>query len=101
MNQMWFQVLAVMIVGSMLKYFVLNTLAWVVIDLAVLGVAYLLLRRDPFIDMRRSMIFLGGLTAVNVLVDLGIISGVIGNLALLGLLAYMMFGRGYTNRRRR
>jgi hypothetical protein len=101
MNQMWFQVLAAMIVGSMLKYLVVNTLAWVVIDLAVLGVAYLLLRRDPFIDMKRSMIFLGGLTAVNVLVDLGIMNGVIGNLALLALLAYMMFGRGYSNRRRR
>ncbi len=101
MNQMWFQVLAVMIVGSMIKYLIFNTLAWVVIDLAVLGVAYLLLRRDPFIDMKRSMIFLGGLTAVNVLVDLGVMSGILGNLALLGLLGYMMFGRGYNNRRRR
>ena len=101
MNRMWFQVLAVMIVGSMLKYLILNTLAWVVIDLAVLGIAYLLLRRDPFIDMKRSMIFLGGLTAVNVLVDVGILSGVAGNLALLGLLAYMLFGSGNNRRRRR
>lgn len=101
MSYMWFQILAVMIVGSMLKYLVFNTLAWVVIDLAVLGVAYLLLKRDPFTDMKRSMIFLGGLTAVNVLVDLGIIGGVLGNLVLLGLLAYIMFGRNYNNRRRR
>ncbi|MDF2569165.1 MAG: hypothetical protein K0R55_769 [Sporomusa sp.] len=101
MNQMWFQVLAVMIVGSMLKYLVVNPFAWVVIDLAVLGVAYLMLRRDPFIDMKRSMIFLGGLTGVNILVDLGIMDGVVANLVLLALLAYMMFGRGYNNRRRR
>ncbi|HWR05508.1 hypothetical protein [Sporomusa sp.] len=101
MNQMWFQVLATMIVGSMIKYLFHNSLAWVVIDLAVLGIAYLLLRRDPFIDMRRSMIFLSGLTVVNVLVDLGIMNGMIGNLALLALLGYMMFGRDYNNRRRR
>ncbi|WP_425057692.1 hypothetical protein SCACP_22270 [Sporomusa carbonis] len=101
MNQIWFQVLAAMIVGSMIKYFIFNALAWVAIDLAVLGVAYLILRRSPFIDMKRTMIFLGGLTAVNMLVDLGVINGMIGNLALLGLLGYMMFGRGYNNRRRR
>jgi hypothetical protein len=101
MNQIWFQILAVMIVGSMLKYVVFSTLAWVIIDLAVLGISYLLLRRDPFTDMKRSMLFLGGLTVVNVLVDLGIIGGMLGNLILLGLLAYMMFGRDYNSRRRR
>lgn len=101
MNQTWFKILAAMIVGSMLKYLVFSSLAWVIIDLAVLGVAYLLLRRDPFTDMKHSMLFLGGLTAVNVLVDLGIIGGMIGNLALLALLAYMMFGRDYNRRWRR
>lgn len=101
MNQTWFKILAAMIIGSMLKYLVFSALAWVVIDLAVLGVAYLLLRHDPFTDMRHSMLFIGGLTVVNVLVDLGIIGGMIGNLVLLALLAYMMFGRDYTRRRRR
>lgn len=101
MNQTWFKVLAVMIVGSMLNSFVFNVLARVAIDLAVLGVVYLVLRRDPFIDLKRSMIFLGGLTTVNVLVDLGIISITLSYLILLGLLAYMVFGRGYNNRRRR
>ncbi|MBP2637815.1 MAG: hypothetical protein H6Q72_3722 [Firmicutes bacterium] len=101
MNQTWFKILAAMIVGSMLKYAVFSVVAWVVIDLAVLGVAYLLLRRDPFTDMKHSMIFIGGLTAVNILVDIGIIGGMLGNLILLGLLAYMMFGRDYNYRRRR
>lgn len=101
MNQIWFQVLAVMIVGSIIKYLVYNQLAWVVIELAVLGIAYLILRRDRFIDMQRSMIFLGGLTAVNILVDLNIVNGIVGNLALLALLAYIMFGRRYNIRRRR
>ena len=101
MNQTWFKILAVMIAGSMLKYLVFSTLAWVVIDLAVLGVSYLIIRRDPFTDLKHSMLFLSGLTVVNVLVDLGIIGGMIGNLLLLALLAYMMFGRNNNYRRRR
>jgi len=101
MNQIWFQVLAVMIVGSIIKYLVHSPLAWVVIELVVLGIAYLILRRDRFIDMQRSMIFLGGLTAVNILVDLNIMNGIVGNLALLALLAYIMFGGRYNIRRRR
>lgn len=101
MNQTWFKILAVMIVGSMLKYAVYNIAAWVIIDLAILGVSYLFLRRDPFTDMKFSMIFIGGLTAVNILVDLGIIGGMLGNLILLALLAYMMFGRNQNYRRRR
>lgn len=101
MNKIWFQVLAAMIVGSIAKYLIFNTLAWVIIDLAVLGVAYLILRRDPFIDMKRSMIFLGGLTAVNVLVDLGIMGEMLSKLVLLGFLAYVLLGRDFNNRRRR
>lgn len=92
MNRIWFYILIVMVVGSMFKYAVANTLAWVVIDLAVLGVAYLILRRYPYVDMKGSMLFLGGLTGINILVDLGIMSGMMGNLALLALLGWMMFG---------
>jgi hypothetical protein len=40
------------------------------------------------------MIFLGGLTAINVLVDLGIMGGMMGNIALLALLGWMLFGGG-------
>lgn len=94
MNRTWFYILAIMIGGSMLKYAIPNNLLWVLIDLSVLGIAYLVLRRHPHIDMRHSMIFLGGLTAINVLVDLGIMGGMMGNIALLALLGWMMFGGG-------
>lgn len=94
MNRTWFYILAVMIVGSMVKYLLPNPLFWVVIDLAVLGVAYLILRRQPYVDMRHSMIFLGGLTAINVLGDLGIMSRMMENIALLALLGWMFFGGG-------
>lgn len=94
MNRTWFYILAVMIGGSMVKYVLPNPLFWVIIDLAVLGIAYLILRRYPYIDMKHSMIFLGGLTAINVLVDLGIMGGMMGNIALLALLGWMLFGGG-------
>ncbi|BBB92732.1 MAG TPA: hypothetical protein PKA28_03115 [Methylomusa anaerophila] len=100
MHQIWFQVLAVMVVGSIIKYFIINPLAWVVIDLAILAIAYLMLRRHPFVDLKRTMIFFGGLTLINILVDIRILDGMLGNLALLGLLAWMLFGGGTKNNRR-
>jgi hypothetical protein len=95
MSTVWLQVLAVMVGGSMLKYVVMNPWAWVAIDVAIFGIAYLLLRRNPFVDYKSSLIFLGGLTVVNVLVDLGIISGFLGNILILAVLAWMF----YSNRR--
>jgi len=92
MNQIWLRIFMVMIGGSFAKYIFLNPFAWVGIDLAVLGISYLILRRYPFVDLRSSMAFLGGLTAVSILTDLGIISGLVGNILIVGLLAWMMFG---------
>lgn len=92
MNRTWFYILAVMIGGSMVKYILPNHFVWVLIDLAVLGVSYLIIRQNRFVDMKSSMIFLGGLTAINVLVDMGIMGGMMGNIALLALLGWMMFG---------
>lgn len=94
MNRPWFYILGVMILGTMLKYVIVHPLAWVGIELGVLGIAYLILRRYPYLDMRGSMMFLGGLTVINILVDLGIMSGMMGNLALLALLGWTMFGGG-------
>jgi hypothetical protein len=92
MQTIWLQVLAVMVGSSLLKYVFVNPWAWVAIDLAVFGIAYYLLRRYPLVDFKSTMMFLGGLTLVNVLVDLGIVSGLVGNLLILGVLAWMFFG---------
>lgn len=92
MNRTWFYILAVMVGGSMLKYAFPDRMAWVLFDVAVLGIAYLILRRAPYINMKHSMLFLGGLTGINVLVDLGIMGGMMGNVALLALLGWMLFG---------
>jgi hypothetical protein len=91
MNTIWIQVLLVMVGGSMLKYVFMNPWAWVAIELAILGVAYYLLRRHPYVDVKSSMMFLSGLTIVNILVDLGIIGGLLGNVLVLAVLAWMFF----------
>lgn len=100
MNQIWLQIFAVMIGGSALKYVFSNQLIWVVIDLAVLGIAFVLLKRYPYIDVKKSMSYLGALTAISVLVDLGVVGGEVGNIAVLGLLAWMIFGGGFGGGRR-
>ena len=94
MNTVWWYILAAIIVGSILKHLVLNPWAWVVIDIGVFVAVYILLRRYPFINLKRSITFFGCLTIVNIFVDLGIVDGFIGNIALLILLGWMMFGQG-------
>lgn len=94
MNNVWLMVFAVMVTGSILKYVFVNQAAAVIIDLAVLGGAYFILRRYPFIDLKRSMTFLSGLTVIVVMVDLRVVDGLVGNIGLLLLMAWMFFGPG-------
>lgn len=97
MNQIWLQIFMVMIAGNIVKYMFTNLFVWVFADVAILGISYLLLRRYPFIDLKSSMLFLGGLTVVSVLNDLGMISGLVGNILIIALLIWMMFGRNGSN----
>jgi len=96
MNQLWLQVFAVMIAGSIIKDFFYSPLLWAGVDIAVLVVAYLILRRYAYyVDLRKSMIFLGVLTSINIVVDFGIISGKLANILILILLAYWVFRGRY------
>ncbi|MBQ6713331.1 MAG: hypothetical protein IJN28_06060 [Selenomonadales bacterium] len=92
MNMVMAKVFGVLFAGAAAKMFIVNGLAWVVIDLVVLGVAYLILKQHPYIDLKKAMSYLGAITFISVLVDLGIIGGEIGNMAVLALLLWMMFG---------
>lgn len=93
MNNIWLLVLIVMIVGSLLKSLVYNPYLAVVIDLAVMGVAYVILRRYPYLDFKRSVIFLVAYTVVNILQDFGLISAFLGLIILLAVVAWMYFKR--------
>lgn len=98
MNQIWLQIFVAMIGGSIVKMIIPNSWIWVFVDIAVLVICYLLLRRHSNVDLKSSMLFLSGLTLVSILMDLNIVGGVIGNVLILILLGWMIFGRGANTR---
>lgn len=99
MNRAWLIILAVMAGGAVIKGFVMNMFLWVALDLIVGGVCYLVLKRYPYVDMSRSIQFLLGITAINILADLQIIGDVIANILLLALLVWVLFGNNLWPRR--
>jgi len=96
-NQTWLQIMAVMVGGSIVKAIISNSFVWVFVDVAVLFISYLILRRYPGVDLKSSMVFLSGLTVVSVLMDLDIVGGLVGNILILALFGWMMFGRNGNN----
>lgn len=94
MRQVWLQVFTVMICGSIVKSVVPNLILWIIADLVVLGVSYFLLRRHPYIDIKKSMMFIGGLTLVNILIDVNIIDALLGNIINIAIVAWVVFGGG-------
>ncbi|NLP40775.1 MAG: hypothetical protein GX348_01000 [Veillonellaceae bacterium] len=94
MRQVWLQVFTVMILGSFVKFIVPDVSLWVLADLVVLGICYLLLRRYPSIDIKKSMLFVGALTLINILVDVNILNGLLGNIIGLVIVGWVIFGGG-------
>ncbi|VBB08747.1 Hypothetical protein LUCI_4026 [Lucifera butyrica] len=92
MSRIWLELFVIMMVGSIFKEGFLNIMFWVLIDLVVLAACYWRLKRYPYIDMKKSMLFLGGITAVNILIDLGVLSSMLGNILFLALLLWMIVG---------
>ena len=82
-----------MVGGSIVKSLFPNPFAWVGIDIAVFGISYLILRRHSNVNLKSSMVFLGGLTVISILTDVGIMSDMISSLFILALLGWMMYER--------
>lgn len=93
MNKVWLQIFGAMIGGSILKGLVPNPLAWVCIDLAILGIVYLILRRHSNVDLKSSMYFLSGLTVISILTDLQMIDDMVSGICIFALVAWMFYGR--------
>jgi hypothetical protein len=93
-NNVWWMILGIMVGGSILKYFFVSPFIALIINIAVLVAAYLVLRRYPYVDLKRSMTFLVALMVIVSLVEFGIINGLVANIGMLGLLAWMFFGPG-------
>lgn len=92
MNRAWLIILAVIAGSVVIKGFVMNMFLWIALDLIVCGVCYLILKRYSYVDMTKSIQFLLGLTAINILTDLQIIGDAIANILLLALLVWALFG---------
>ena len=90
-NQTWLIVFALLMGGSVIKMLLVHPFIWVGIDLVILGAAYQVLKRDPLVNVPHSMKLLGALTAINVVVDLGILEAWMGNFAVLGLVGWMIY----------
>ena len=68
--------------------------AVIVINLLVLAGAYFILRRDSFSDFRGNILFMAGLTVINIMTDLGIMSSSLSWIAFGALLVWSMTGGG-------
>ncbi len=94
MTYSWIILLVLMVASNFVIGFFGSYLAVFVVNGAILAAGYYLFRRDPMIDLRSSMLFLAGLTVINVLSDLNIMSSSMANLACIVLLIWSMAGGG-------
>lgn len=97
MTSTWIYILLVMLAGSFLLQMVPLAFyipAVFIINLAILGAAYLILRRDYYVDLRANMLFMAGLTVINILTDLGIMSYNLSWVAFAALFVWSMAGGG-------
>lgn len=65
-----------------------------IVNLAILGASYFVFRRDYFSDLRANMFFMLGLTVINILTDLGIMSYIMSWIAFGALFVWSMAGGG-------
>lgn len=93
-QQIWLYLLAVIIGGSVIKEWFINPVALVMVDLIVLFVLYMLIRRYSFIDVKRSMYFLSLLTFITILIDVNLVPNIIGSIIILSILLWMIFRNG-------
>lgn len=97
MNYTWIYIMILMFAGNfvlqmvpLLYYFE----AVIIINLLVLVGAYFILRRDNLSDFRGNILFMAGLTVINIMTDLGIMSSSLSWIAFGALLVWSMTGGG-------
>ena len=100
MSTTWLLILLTMIGGN----FILNIIPGyffiegvIGINLFILAISYFLFRRDPFIDVRVNSLFMLGLTVINILTELGIMSSTMSWIAFAALFIWSFLGGGRSN----
>lgn len=97
MRYTWIYIFLVLMAGNIALQFVpfyYYVEGVILINLAILGASYLIFRRDYFSDLRANMLFMLGLTVINVLTDLGIMSYIMSWIAFGALFIWSMSGGG-------
>lgn len=107
-NKLLMKFVAVFIVSTLLKVLFNMMIGGnvalglgILVDAAFLGCIYVLLRNYRVPQLQRTMAILTALTVVSVLIELGLLSGDIGNLVLLGVFAWLLIGKNGLLRRGR
>lgn len=102
MQNLVIKLLAVFVVSAILRLLIhmifgpglASTAGSILIDIGVLGYIYALLKEYRYINLRKTMFFLGGITFISILADIGILRGDFAQLIILAILAWMIFGTG-------
>lgn len=97
MASTWIYVMCIMLFGSYIlqlvpPMFYLSVV--LIVNCGVLAASYFLFRRDPLLNMRENMLFMLGLTVINILTDLGIMSYFMSWVAFGALLLWSLLGGG-------
>lgn len=101
MQNLVIKLLAVFVVSAIVKLLIhiilgggfIATGGGILVDLAVLGYIYTVLKEYRYINLKKTMTFLGGITFISILIDLGLLRGDFGNLIILAVIAWMIFGK--------
>lgn len=97
MTNTWLLILIAMIGGNFIlewlpaAYYIPGVM---VVNLAILFISWFCFKRDPFSDVRANMLFMLGLTVINILTDLGIMSVAMSWVAFGALFVWSMMGGG-------
>ena len=94
MTNSWLYILVVMLAGSFIIHMYPTLVVAIGVNVGIFIASYFILRRDPRVDMRASMLFIFGLTVINILAALGWMSSMMANLAFIALFIWSMAGGG-------
>lgn len=93
----WIYIMLLMLAGSFILQMVPLLIyfpAVLVVNILIFIITFILIRRDPYVEKRGNILFMAGLTVINILTDLGILSYLMSWAAFAALVVWSMFGGG-------
>lgn len=93
----WIYIMLLMLAGSFILQMVPLLIyfpAVLIVNILIFIIAFILIRRDSYVEKRGNILFMAGLTVINILTDLGILSYLMSWAAFAALVVWSMFGGG-------